>query len=137
MDVLNGVTVVTDVIGGVSGDLNQVCTCRKEGRERGHPPLIDTLLLPQSWLSRNILEIILRDNVGYLRRGGLAQLVERVLSMHEVVSSILTFSTFVSFLHLRLLAHRVVAWWPFTRQANIACIVLFYMYCISSVVAAC
>ena len=39
--VLNGVTVVTDVIGGVSGDLNQVCTCRKEGRERGHPPLID------------------------------------------------------------------------------------------------
>jgi hypothetical protein len=80
---------------------------------------------------------ILRDNVGCLRRGGLAQLVERVLSMHEVVSSILTFSTFVSFLHLRLLAHRVVAWWPFTRQANIACIVLFYMYCISSVVAAC
>ena len=27
--------------------------------------------------------------------GGLAQLVERVLSMHEVVSSILTFSIFV------------------------------------------
>ena len=33
--------------------------------------------------------------------GGLAQLVERVLSMHEVVSSILTFSTFaISILRL-------------------------------------
>ena len=38
--------------------------------------------------------IKLRDNRKERNLGGLAQLVERVLRMHEVVSSILTFSIF-------------------------------------------
>ena len=42
----------------------------------------------------NVVFIYQRSGMNW-KVGGLAQLVERVLSMHEVVSSILTFSIFV------------------------------------------